>query len=183
MAYIKAYSVPLRHPGGPVYKLALGVVILAAMAWAQENSAGCGADQAKFEVKREAQSHPTGAPEPGKALVYVFGDSELDNTAIRIGALNTRVGVDGEWVGAYGSKSYMYFSVAPGEHRLCTSQQSSLKSRRDNNASPLHSKPKKAGCITSGHNRVRRRWRQARRREYRMEGWNWQRSIRRRRSS
>ena len=89
----------------------------------------------KFEVKREAHSHPTGSQEPGKALVYVFGDSELDNTAIRIGALNTRVGVDGEWVGAYGSKSYMYFSVAPGEHRLCTSQQSSIKSRRANTAS------------------------------------------------
>ncbi|MGC2794034.1 MAG: DUF2846 domain-containing protein [Candidatus Sulfotelmatobacter sp.] len=120
-----------------MYKLALGVVILATMAWAQENSAGCGPGQTKFEVKREAHSHPTGATERGKALVYVFGDSELDNTAIRIGALNTRVGVDGEWVGAYGSKSYMYFSVAPGEHRLGTSQQSSLKSRRDNNASAI----------------------------------------------
>src|ERR1017187_2709787 len=107
------------------------------MAWAQENSAACGPDQTKFKVKREAHSHPAGAPRPGKALVYVFGDSELDNTAISIGALNTRVGVDGQWVGAYGSKSYIYFSVAPGEHRLCTSQQSSFKSRRDNNASAI----------------------------------------------
>ena len=115
----------------------LVVLILVTMAWAQGNPAGCGPDQTKFEVKREAHSHPTGAPEPGKALVYVFGDSELDNTAISIGALNTRVGVDGEWVGAYGSKSYMFFSVAPGGHRMCTSQQSSLKSRRDNNASAI----------------------------------------------
>jgi hypothetical protein len=120
-----------------MYKLALGVVMLASMAWAQENSSGCGPDQTKFSVKREAHSHPTGTPEPGKALVYVFGDSELDNIALRIGALNTRVGVDGEWVGAYGAKSYMYFSVAPGEHRLCTSQQSSLKSLRDNDASAI----------------------------------------------
>jgi hypothetical protein len=51
-----------------VYKLALGVVILATMAWAQANSAGCGPDQTKFEVKREAHSHPTGTPEPGKIL-------------------------------------------------------------------------------------------------------------------
>jgi hypothetical protein len=120
-----------------VYKLALGMVILATIASAQENSASCGPDQTKFEVKRESHMHPTVAPEAGKALVYVFGDSELDNTAFRIGALNTRVGVDGEWVGAYGSKSYMYFSVAPGEHRLCTSQQSSLKSLRDNTASAI----------------------------------------------
>jgi Protein of unknown function (DUF2846) len=123
-------------------KLAFGLLIFATAVYAQENSAtltqaGCGPDQARFDVKREAHSHPIGAPEPGKALVYVFGDSELDNAAIHIGGLITRVGVDGAWVGAYQHKSYMYFSVAPGEHRLCTSQQSSLKSRRDNNASAI----------------------------------------------
>ena len=123
-------------------KLALLWAILATAVWAQENSAtrgqsGCGPDQVKFNVKREAHSHPTGTPEAGKALVYVFGDSELDNTAISIGGLITRVGVDGEWVEAYAHKSYTYFSVSPGEHRLCTSQQSSLKSRRNNNASAI----------------------------------------------
>ena len=123
-------------------KLALGVVVLATTVWAQDNrspqmQAGCGPDQAKFEVQRQAKSHPTGTPESGNALVYVFGDSELDNTAIHIGGLITRVGVDGAWVGAYEHKSYTYFSVTPGEHRLCTSQQSSLKSRRDNNASAI----------------------------------------------
>lgn len=122
-------------------KLALGLLIIATAAWAQDmaplQGAGCGADEAKFDVKREAHSHPTGTPEAGKALVYVFGDSELDNTALSIGGLITRVGVDGEWVGAYEHKSYTYFSVDPGEHRLCTSQQSSLKSRRENNASAI----------------------------------------------
>lgn len=117
-------------------KLALGAVMLAATVWAQDTSAqgraGCGPDLAKFDVQREAHSHPIPAPEPGKALVYVFGDSELDNTAIHIGGLITRVGVDGEWVGAFEHKSYTYFSVVPGEHQLCTSQQSSLKSRRAN---------------------------------------------------
>jgi hypothetical protein len=110
--------------------------------WAQDNvspqmQTACGPDQAKFEVQRQVHSHPTATPESGRALVYVFGDSELDNTAIHIGGLITRVGVDGAWVGAYEHKSYTYFSVKPGEHRLCTSQQSSLKSRRDNNASAI----------------------------------------------
>ena len=82
-------------------------------------------------------THPTRTAEPGKALVYVFGDSELDNASIHLGGFITRVGVDGAWVGAYEHKSYMYFSVAPGEHRLCTSQQSFMKSRRDNNASAI----------------------------------------------
>jgi hypothetical protein len=120
-----------------MYKLALCVVVLTTMAWAQDNSGGCGPDQTKFAVKRDSHLHPTGTPETGKALVYVFGDSELDNTPLRIGGLDTRVGVDGDWVGAYGFKSYMYFSVAPGEHRLCTSQQSSLKSRREDTASAI----------------------------------------------
>ncbi len=119
-------------------KVALAAVLLTTAAWAQDNSAtplegaGCGPNNVKFAVKREAHVHPTGTPEPGKALVYVFGDSELDNAAIHIGGLITRVGVDGTWAGAYQYKSYTYFTVDPGEHRICTSQQSSLKSRTDN---------------------------------------------------
>jgi len=119
-------------------RMALAIALLATAAWAQDNSAaqreaaGCGPNEAKFEVKRQAHAHPTGTPEAGKALVYVFGDSELDNTGIHIGGLITRVGLDGAWAGAYEYKSYTYFDVGPGEHRLCTSQQSSLKSRNDN---------------------------------------------------
>ena len=113
---------------------ALALFVVATMTWAQDNApqrqAGCGFDPAKFEVRRDSHSHPTGAPESGKALVYVFGDSELDNASIHIGGLITRVGVDGEWVGAYEHKSYTYFSVNPGEHRLCSSQQSSLSGTR-----------------------------------------------------
>lgn len=169
-----------------MYKLALGVgvVMLATMAWAQEKSAGCGPDQTKFEVERLAHSHPTGAPEPGKTLVYVFGDSELDNPAFRVGSLNTRVGVDGEWVGAYGSRSYMYFSVTPGEHRLCTSQQSSFfVPRSDNNASAItftadegkvyyfRTQPSPTSLAASTTTGVPN------------GEWNWQRSIRRRRNS
>jgi hypothetical protein len=122
-------------------KLALGLLIFATAAWAQDvavlQQAGCGPDLAKFDVKRDAHSHPTGTPQAGKALVYVIGDSQSDNVAINIGGVITRVGVDGAWVGAYEHKSYTYFSVDPGEHRLCTSQQSSLKSRRDDNASAI----------------------------------------------
>jgi hypothetical protein len=123
-------------------RLALSVLTLATAAWAQDTSvsqrqAGCGPDLAKFAVKRDAHSHPAGAAQSGKALVYVFGDSEFDHVAFHVGGLITRVGVDGEWRGAYEYKSYTYFSVDPGEHRLCTSQQSALKTRRENNASAI----------------------------------------------
>src|SRR5579863_2770637 len=105
--YIRACSgIAFGSRGGSMHKLALVVAIFATVAWAQENSAmpnqaGCGPDQARFNVKRESHAHPMGAPESGKALVYVFGDSELDNTSIHIGGLITRVGMDGEWVGAF----------------------------------------------------------------------------------
>ena len=115
----------------------VAVLTLVTMTWVQKSSAQCGPDLARFEVKREAHSHPTGSPERGKALVFVFGDSELDNVTMHVGGLITRVAVDGQWVGAYQYKSYMYFSVDPGAHRLCTSQQSSLRSRRINSTSAI----------------------------------------------
>lgn len=125
--------------------LTLGVLMFATTVWAQDNPAsqsqlqgsGCGPDEAKFQVKRDAHLHPTGTPDAGKALVYVFADSELDNVAIHIGGLITRVGIDGQWAGAFEYKSYTYFSVDPGAHRMCTSQQSSLKSRRGNTATAI----------------------------------------------
>jgi hypothetical protein len=71
-------------------RLALGLLIVATTAWAQDaaqQQVGGGPDQAKFKVKREANSHPTGSLQPGEALVYVIGDSEFDNTALPIGGL------------------------------------------------------------------------------------------------
>jgi hypothetical protein len=35
-----------------------------------------------------------------------------------------RFGVDGEWLGANGYRSYFFFPVEPGDHRLCTEIQS-----------------------------------------------------------
>jgi len=135
-----AYMVAVLY-GGAMYKtIGLAVLLCSVFAWSQDQSAtqrraaGCGDNGAKFRVIREGQQHSTGTPEPGKALVYVFGDSEFDNTALNIGGLITRVGIDGTWQGAYEHKSYMYFPADPGEHRLCTSQQSSIKSRTNNAA-------------------------------------------------
>jgi hypothetical protein len=63
--------------------------------------------------------------QPGKALVYLVEDfrkapGELGNPTIR-------VGLDGAWMGATRANTYLFFSVDPGEHHLCTSWQSRLK--------------------------------------------------------
>jgi hypothetical protein len=89
------------------------------------SAAGCGANDVQFDVKTDKKQHPTAQPDAGKALVYVIGDSWFDNVAIHIGTPPTRFGLDGKWVGANGYKSYFFFQVEPGDHRLCTNIQSS----------------------------------------------------------
>jgi hypothetical protein len=118
----------------------LGVLLLASPVFAQDEAetarvaAGCGPNEIKFDVKTDKKQHPTGQPEEGKALVYVFGNEDEDNGGIHIGGLTTRIGLDGTWVGANNFKSYFFFPVDPGDHRLCTSWQSMLKGRAKKSA-------------------------------------------------
>jgi hypothetical protein len=88
---------------------------------------GCGADDVHFEVKTDKKHHPTAEPESGKALVYVIGDSAADHVGVHIGTPPTRFGVDGTWVGANGYRTYFFFPVDPGDHRLCTEEQTIVK--------------------------------------------------------
>jgi hypothetical protein len=86
--------------------------------------AACGPLNIRFDAEI-SPNRPAPQPEPGKALVYVVEDyrlamGEMINPTIR-------VGLDGAWVGATRASSYLYFSVDPGEHHLCTNWQSSLK--------------------------------------------------------
>jgi Protein of unknown function (DUF2846) len=94
---------------------------------AARSAAGCGPDEVQFDVKTDKNQHPVASPESGKALVVVFENEKRENTTFKIGAVTTRVGLDGKWVGANHGESYFFFPVDPGEHRLCTNWQSSLK--------------------------------------------------------
>jgi hypothetical protein len=64
--------------------------------------AGCGPQDAKFEVKSDVSQHPTPMPEDGKALIYVVADRHL----------TTLFGFDEKWVGAVSSgiNGTTYFS-------------------------------------------------------------------------
>jgi len=113
-------------------KLTLLALLLASPTFAQNTPAppladGCGADEVHFEVKTDKKQHPTANPNPGKALVYVIGDSAEDHVTVHIGYPPIRFGVDGAWVGANGYRSFFFFPVDPGDHRLCTNMQSKLK--------------------------------------------------------
>jgi hypothetical protein len=81
---------------------------------------GCGAQGVKFEVKTIKGQQPAAQPESGKALVYFFqDDSELPLKP----RPTTRLGMDGDWLGATHGDSYFYFSAARGIHHLCVSWQ------------------------------------------------------------
>lgn len=110
------------------------LLLLTPLAFTQDQAevsrmtAGCGANSVQFDVKIDKKQHPVAPTEPGKAIVYVFRDENIDNM-VGIGGVTTRVGVDGTWVGATSTKSYFFFPISPGNHRLCTQRQSKLKSQ------------------------------------------------------
>jgi hypothetical protein len=111
-------------------KTVLVAVLFAASALAQENpalahaQAACGPLDVRFDAQTSA-GQPDAQPEPGKALVYVAED--FRKAPGESGDPTIRVGLDGAWKGATRANSYLFFSVDPGEHHLCTSWQSRPK--------------------------------------------------------
>ncbi len=105
---------------------ALVVMFLAAYAFAQNESgaiaASCGPKGVTFNVKRDESQHTFAQPEPGKARVYFVQD--IGEVNCLGGCVATKIGLDGQWVGANQHNSYFSVSVEPGEHHVCANQQS-----------------------------------------------------------
>ena len=83
--------------------------------------AACGPKNIKFNAKQDNTQHPTPEPDKDKALVYVvqeLGQMKCEGCAL------TRLGLDGNWVGANQGSSYFFFWTEPGEHHLCLNWQS-----------------------------------------------------------
>lgn len=124
-------------------------LLLAAPLYAQDQSvdlraaAGCGPANIKFDVKTDKKQHAVAQPDSGKALVYVFSEYISDPHSQTIGHMTTRVGLDGSWMGASHESSYLYFSVQPGEHHLCSDAQSIFASKNLNAAADLSAEPGK----------------------------------------
>ncbi len=113
-------------------KTAVVLMLFAACAFAQDQAAitaaeaGCGPKDVRFDAKEDATQHPVPQPESGKALVFMvqeFGEVQCKGCAL------TKVGVDGNWVGANQGNSYFSFAVDPGEHHLWVNWQSRLEWR------------------------------------------------------
>ncbi|MFZ3215624.1 MAG: DUF2846 domain-containing protein [Candidatus Acidiferrales bacterium] len=110
-------------------KALLAVLLLAAPALGQDQAAaamaaaGCGPHETEFSVKTSKKQRPLPQAQPGKAVVAVL--AEFPKLCVG-GCITSRVAVDGTWMGANKGRSYFFFAVAPGEHRVCTAQQSKL---------------------------------------------------------
>jgi hypothetical protein len=108
-------------------KAALVMVLFAVSAFAQDISvaaaeSACGPANAHFAINTHGNEHSVAQPDPEKAVVYVVEDQK--SKAVR--DVTSRVGLDGAWVGANRGNSYLFFSVEPGEHHLCTDWVSDL---------------------------------------------------------
>lgn len=107
-------------------KSVLVLMLLTLSAFAQQESgaaaAACGPGKVKFDVKLDETQHTLAEPEAGKALVYFVQDVGAMNCWG--GCFQTRVGLDGAWVGAVQHNSYFSVPVEPGEHHVCASPQS-----------------------------------------------------------
>lgn len=90
-------------------------------------AAGCGPSETQFSVRTDPAPHEIKQPEPSKARVYVIEQGKPEGGEVSV---TTRVGADGNWVGANRGASYLSFAVTPGEHYVCVDWQSSLKSRQ-----------------------------------------------------
>jgi hypothetical protein len=85
--------------------------------------AACGDRNVDVSVSLDEKIHDAGAPQPDKALVYFIQET---GQTFNLFYPTTKVGVDGEWVGANKKNSYFSFFVAPGEHHFCVAIQSSI---------------------------------------------------------
>lgn len=112
-------------------KIMLLVLVCAAPVYGQNattdfrTGAGCGPQKTQYEVTLDAPDKGVIAPSPGKARVYVIEIVGTNNTGA-----TTRVGVDGNWMGANTGKGYISFEVDPGGHNICSDWQSILKARQ-----------------------------------------------------
>jgi hypothetical protein len=113
-------------------RFALVALLLSSSISAQTIAAAPGAacgPATSFKVKL---SHPQAAkaqPDPGKAEVYFIHDSGSLSTVL-LAYPTTKYAIDGVWAGAGHGNSWFSVAVAPGEHHVCATLQSSIVDQR-----------------------------------------------------
>lgn len=73
----------------------------------------CGPD-VDHKTSTDKKQHPLSEAPPDKALIYVLRPTMMGNK------VQTKLAVDGQWVGINRGNNYFFFTLAPGEHYFCS---------------------------------------------------------------
>jgi hypothetical protein len=123
-------------------KLALVLLCLSTCAFAQQKTrfgqytdqarlaAACGPAATSFKVDLDRTQHGLVPPEAGRAQIYFIHEAGLPYENLTVGYPTTKYALDGSWVGAGHGDSWFAVVVAPGEHHICATLQSSLVDQR-----------------------------------------------------
>jgi hypothetical protein len=87
----------------------------------------CGASKTNFTVTRSTAPFSPQPVPAGKALVYIV-EAMPDYSFV---TKKVNIGLDGTWLGATDSQTYISFAVSQGTHHLCTVYQGHLASMDD----------------------------------------------------
>jgi hypothetical protein len=74
----------------------------------------CGDTEVNFKVETDKKQHPTPPAPSDKAMVYVIRPTMMGNK------IQTKLAVDGKWIGVNRGKNYFFFTLDPGEHYCCS---------------------------------------------------------------
>ena len=70
----------------------------------------CGTESVNYETSTDKKQHPTPEAPSDKALIYVMRPTMIGFK------IDSKLAVDGEWMGVNRGKTYFYFTLEPGEH-------------------------------------------------------------------
>jgi hypothetical protein len=80
----------------------------------QIEAKACPAENTALDAKTDKSSHPTPDAPADKALVYVVRPTMMGNK------IQTKLAVDGHWVGVNRGDNYFFFNLDPGTHYFCS---------------------------------------------------------------
>lgn len=74
----------------------------------------CGTEKVNYTAKTDKTAQPKPEVPADKALIYVLRPTIIGYK------INSKLAVDGKWMGVNRGKTYFYFTVEPGERYFCS---------------------------------------------------------------
>ena len=74
----------------------------------------CGSKEVKYSARTDKKQHPVPEASADRALVFVIRPTMWGNK------VQTKLAVDGQWVGVNRGDNYFFFTLDPGEHYFCS---------------------------------------------------------------